>query len=74
MEIVIQLLSLASIILILQTDLIVDSATSNACLSGPRVHIRASLASFHVPNTALVPQVAHFRIVAFPRSVLQITM
>lgn len=50
-------------------EVIVYTAVPHPRLASPWVDIRADLARPHVPNSRLVPEVAHFRVVALLRSV-----
>lgn len=53
-------------------DVVVDATASYPGLARPRIDVRTRLTSFHVPHPALVPQIAHLRIVALLRPILSI--
>lgn len=53
-------------------DVVVDATASYPGFARPRIDVRTRLASLHVPHPALVPKIAHLRIVALLRPVLSI--
>lgn len=51
-------------------DLIVDATATYTSLACPGIDVRAWLAGLHVSYTALVPEIADFRVIAPLGSVL----
>lgn len=56
----------------MRIDVVVDATASYPGLARPRIDVRTRLTSLHVPHPALVPQIAHLRIVALLRPILSI--
>lgn len=51
-------------------DVVIDARRPNAGLAGPRIDLRTGLARSHVSHARLVPQIAHFGVVALLGTVL----